>query len=257
MLRRHAQYNETSYNAFLGGRGAQGTQRGLMTVDARALQLTLDEGAGMAGSRRCRSGPGALRRAEGQRRIRGQPGRQRPAQGLEILAAGQAPILGPKAAAIQASDLNALSAGAMFLGGTPGRGVYDSGQMDVYAKNTQLLVRSGAVLSAPEIFLYAPPAARHRGRAGRDAVHARARRGALDARTGTYYALTSGALLAVSNGLVNLMAPGRRRHRHRRGRLRRACGGASLLLSEGSIGAATSGGFTWRDTVQYGTRNRR
>ncbi len=30
---------------------------------------------------------------------------------------------------------------------------------------------------------------------------------ALDARTGTYYALTSGALLAVSNGLVNLMAP--------------------------------------------------
>ena len=43
----------------------------------------------------------------------------------------------------------------MFLGGTPGRGVYDSGQMDVYAKNTQLLVRSGAVLSAPEIFLYA------------------------------------------------------------------------------------------------------
>ena len=34
-----------------------------------------------------------------------------------------------------------------------------------------------------------------------------------------------------------------------------ACGGASLLLSEGSIGAATSGGFTWRDTVQYGTRN--
>ena len=46
----------------------------------------------------------------------------------------------------------------MFLGGTPGRGVYDSGQMDVYAKNTQLLVRSGAVLSAPEIFLYAPPA---------------------------------------------------------------------------------------------------
>ena len=58
----------------------------------------------------------------------------------------------------------------MFLGGTPGRGVYDSGQMDVYAKNTQLLVRSGAVLSAPEIFLYAASGARHRGRAGRDAV---------------------------------------------------------------------------------------
>ncbi|KAG1432709.1 hypothetical protein G6F57_022774 [Rhizopus arrhizus] len=27
------------------------------------------------------------------------------------------------------------------------------------------------------------------------------------------------------------------------------------LLSEGSIGASTNGAFTWRDTVQYGTRN--
>ena len=78
---------------------------------------------------------------------------------------------------------------------------------------------------------------------------------ALDARTGTYYALTSGALLAVSNGLVNLMAPGRRRHRHRRGRLRRGLRRRVPAAVEGSIGAATSGGFTWRDTVQYGTRN--
>ena len=79
---------------------------------------------------------------------------------------------------------------------------------------------------------------------------------ALDARTGTYYALTSGALLAVSNGLVNLMAPkGGAGTAIDVGGCVAACGGASLLLSEGSIGAATSGGFTWRDTVQYGTRN--
>ena len=178
-----------------------------------------------------------------------------PAQGLEILAAGQTPILGPKAAAIQASDLNALSAGAMFLGGTPGRGVYDSGQMDVYAKNTQLL-RSGAVLSAPEIFLYAASggAASWSSRARRCPRSGAARR--RWARTGTYYALTSGALLAVSNGLVNLMAPaGGAGTDIDVGGCVAACGGASLLLSEGSIGAATSGGFTWRDTVQYGTRN--
>ena len=180
-----------------------------MTVDARALQLTLDEGAGM-GRQPALSFKGLARFGvpkdsggyAGSLVVNG------PAQGLEILAAGQAPILGPKAAAIQASDLNALSAGAMFLGGTPGRGVYDSGQMDVYAKNTQLLVRSGAVLSAPEIFLYAASGGRgivvEQGATlstlGRGAA-------ALDARTGTYYALTSGALLAVSNGLVNLMAP--------------------------------------------------
>ena len=192
-----------------GGRGAQGTQRGLMTVDARALQLTLDEGAGMG--RQPALSFRSLARFGVPKDSGGYAGSlvvNGPAQGLEILAAGQAPILGPKAAAIQASDLNALSAGAMFLGGTPGRGVYDSGQMDVYAKNTQLLVRSGAVLSAPEIFLYAASGGRgivvEQGATlstlGRGAA-------ALDARTGTYYALTSGALLAVSNGLVNLMAP--------------------------------------------------
>ena len=60
-------------------------------------------------------------------------------------------------------------------------------------------------------------------------------------------------MLAVSNGLVNLMAPRRPAAIDVGGCV--ACGGASLLLSEGSIGAATSGGFTWRDTVQYGTRN--
>ena len=55
--------------------------RGLMTVDARALQLTLDEGAGMPAAGAVVQGPGALRRAEGQRRIRGQPGRQRAGPG--------------------------------------------------------------------------------------------------------------------------------------------------------------------------------
>ena len=63
-------------------------------------------------------------------------------------------------------------------------------------------------------------------------------------------------MLAVSNGLVNLMAPkGGAGTAIDVGGCVAACGGASLLLSEGSIGAATSGGFTWRDTVQYGTRN--
>ena len=137
----------------------------------------------------------------------------------------------------------------MFLGGTPGRGVYDSGQMDVYAKNTQLGA-AAPCCRRPR----SSRRARHRVEQGATLSTLGRGAAALDARTGTYYALTSGALLAVSNGLVNLMAPGGRRHRHRRRRLRRACG-ASLLLSEGSIGAATSGGFTWRDTVQYGTRN--
>lgn len=73
-----------------------------MTVDARALQLTLDEGAGM-GRQPALSFKGLARFGvpkdsggyAGSLVVNG------PAQGLEILAAGQAPILGPKAAAIR------------------------------------------------------------------------------------------------------------------------------------------------------------
>ena len=144
----------------------------------------------------------------------------------------------------------------MFLGGTPGRGVYDSGQMDVYAKNTQLLVRSGAVLSAPEIFLYA----------------ASGGRGIVVEQGATLSTLGRGAAALDAHGHVLRADLGRLAGRIERagepdgakggagtaidvGGCVAACGGASLLLSEGSIGAATSGGFTWRDTVQYGTRN--
>ena len=103
VLRRHAQYNETSYNAFLLADAARkGTQRGLMTVDARALQLTLDEGAGI-GRQPALSFKGLARFGvpkdsggyAGSLVVNG------PAQGLEILAADRRPSSGP-AAAIQA-----------------------------------------------------------------------------------------------------------------------------------------------------------
>ena len=260
VVRRHAQYNETSYNAFvLADAARKGTQRGMLTTDARTLHLSLAEGAGMAGSRAL-SFKGAARFdvPQGSGAYAGRLVVTGPATGIEVLAPGQTPILPPKAAAIYASDLNALSAGAMFIGGLASvSGTYESGARNVGADAQQVVVRSGATLQAPELFLYAVDGGRgivvEQGATlstlGRGAV-------AQDARTGLYYQATSGAILAVSNGLVNLLPPSAGAGTTVDvGGCVADCAGAARLLSEGSIGASTNGAFTWRDTVQYGTRN--
>ncbi len=258
VVRRHAQYNETSYNAFvLADAARKGIARGMLTTDARALHLNLAQGAGM-GDAPALSFKGTARFdvPAGSGSYAGRLAVTGPADGLEILAAGQAPVLDPKAAAIYAADLNALSPGSMFIGGTVG-GQYASGARSVGGNVKQVVVRSGAALRAPEIFLYSLDGGRgilvEQGATlstlGRGDV-------AQDARTGLYYDLISGAMLAVSNGLVNLLVP-----KYGSGTAIDVggcltdCTGPARLLSEGSIGASTSGAFTWRDTVQYGTRN--
>lgn len=259
VVRRHAQYNETSYNAFvLADAARKGTLRGMLTSDARALQLSLAQGAGMA-QEAALSFKGAAR-FDAPQDQGAYPGRlvvTGPAAGLEILAPGQTPSLAPQAAAIYAADLNAFAPGAMFLGGLAGAGgSYEQGARSIGGDAQQLLVRSGATLLAPEIFLYA-------GLGGRGIVVEQGAtlstigRGAVaqDARSGRYYTTITGAVLAVSNGLVNLLPPTNGGASVDVGGCVTQCANATLLVSEGSIGAATSGAFTWRDTVQYGTRN--
>ncbi|NMK50630.1 filamentous hemagglutinin N-terminal domain-containing protein, partial [Achromobacter sp. Bel] len=260
VVRRHAQYNETSYNAFvLADAARKGIQRGMLTSDARALHLSLAQGAGMAGNPAVSfKGTARFDVPEGSGAYSGRLVVTGPAEGLEILAPGQSPVLGPKAAAIHAADLNALSPDALFLGGLSSvAGSYEVSARNVGGDARQLLVRSGATLRAPEIFLYAvdggPGIVVEQGATlstlGQGAV-------AQDARTGLYYEITSGALLAVSNGLVNLLPPNSGAGTAVDvGGCVADCAGAARLLSEGSIGASTNGAFTWRDSVQYGTRN--
>ena len=260
VVRRHAQYNETTYNAFvLADAARKGTQRGMLTTDARTLHLSLAEGAGREGSPALSfNGAARFDVPQGSGAYAGRLAVTGPASGIEILAPGQAPILPPKAAALYATDLNALSPGAMFIGGVAGvAGTYETGARNVGGDAQQVVVRSGAVLRAPEIFLYAVDGGRgivvEQGATlstlGRGDV-------AQDARTGLYYQSISGATLAVSNGLVNLLPPSNGAGTAVDvGGCIADCAGMARLLSEGSIGASTNGAFTWRDTVQYGTRN--
>ncbi|KAG0757804.1 hypothetical protein G6F22_019843 [Rhizopus arrhizus] len=97
----------------------------------------------------------------------------------------------------------------MFIGGVAGvAGTYETGARNVGGDAQQVVVRSGAVLRAPEIFLYAVAGGRgivvEQGATlstlGRGDV-------AQDARTGLYYQSISGATLAVSNGLVPSARP--------------------------------------------------
>ncbi|KAG0925067.1 hypothetical protein G6F31_018874 [Rhizopus arrhizus] len=129
----------------------------MLTTDARTLHLSLAEGAGREGSPAL-SFKGAARFdvPQGSGAYAGRLAVTGPASGIEILAPGQAPILPPKAAALYAADLNALSPGAMFIGGVAGvAGTYETGARNVGGDAQQVVVRSGAVLRAPEIFLYA------------------------------------------------------------------------------------------------------
>uniref|UniRef100_UPI00359FB07F two-partner secretion domain-containing protein n=3 Tax=Pseudomonadati TaxID=3379134 RepID=UPI00359FB07F len=256
VVRRHAQYNETSYNRFVVADAARtGVMRAGLTVDAGTLQLALKAGAGM-------DGQAALRFA-GSTRF-GVPSDSGgyagalvvtgPAAGLEILAPGQAPTLGAQAAAVSAADLNALAPAAMFLGASK---INSAAGMRLSGPTGTLLVRSGVELSAPELFLYTSGSGRgivvESGATlttlGRGAV-------SRDARDGLYYVTDFGGVLALSNGLVNLLPVGDSAPAAIDvGACLANCAGSTRLLSEGSISAATNGAFTLRDSVLYGTRN--
>ncbi|MFD4837394.1 filamentous hemagglutinin family protein [Achromobacter sp. NPDC058515] len=259
VLRRHAQYNETSYNAFvLADAARKGTMRGMLTSDARALHLSLAQGAGMEGSPALSfKGVARFDVPQDSGAYAGRLVVTGPAAGLEVLAPGQSPVLAPPAAAVYAADLNALTPGALFVGGLASAGSYEQGSRDIGGDASRVLVRSGATLRAPEILLYAVDGGRgivvEQGATlstlGRGAV-------AQDASTGLYYSTISGAVLAVSNGRVNLLPPTSGTGTAVDvGGCVTACAGAARLLSEGSIGVSTNGAFTWRDSVQYGTRH--
>lgn len=187
---------------------------------------------------------------------------------IEILAAGQKPVLSGGGVAIYADQLNAFGAGRMTIGGgvtLGGDGHYGRNAVSfgLDASNS-VVIRSGAVLSAGEVFLVASQASN--GATGRILIEQGATittlgRGAVpfDSRDGFIYSPGDQSVFAVSNGMINLMSPtnlttpvaidvggcvaGS------------VCIGETSLYSEGTIGAATNAAFTLRDSLRYGTRN--
>ncbi len=258
VVRRHAQYNETSYSAFLAANAARtGTPLPMLPADAGMLRLKLTPGAGREGTPAVSFGGVArFSAAPGSTGAGGTLAVDVRGGGLEILGPGQAPALAGPGVAVSADALNALLPARMVLGGAIGASANSLGAISLGGDSQRVLVRGGARLYAPELVLLAPTNGSITVEQG--AVLSTVGRGAApqDARGGYYYSVQSNGALVLSNGLVNLRPPEQDgRVAIDIGACASVCSGTTRLVSEGTLGAATNGAFTLRDNVEYGTRN--
>ncbi|WP_197488242.1 filamentous hemagglutinin family protein [Bordetella ansorpii] len=259
VVRRHAQYNETSYAQFLLADAARrGIPRAMLPADAATLTLTLGAGAGMNGRQALRvDGEARFAPAAGSAGYGGTLTVSGAAEGIEVLAPGQSPILGERAAAVSASALNALAPVRMVVGGAL-YGTYGSGRQGLGSGSDggNVIVRNGVTLQAAEIVLAS-------GAAGRIVVEPGAtlstlRQGAMpmDARNGLLIETQGTGALVVSNGDVTLLPPSfENATRIELGACLSQCEGMARIVSEGSIAVATNGVFSMGEAVEYGTRN--
>jgi filamentous hemagglutinin family protein len=274
-VRTHSAYNEMDYNSFvLADAVRRGFARGMITSDAKMLELFLSQGAGLAGKPALAFDGTALFAPEagsqgfaGTLTVRGVNNAD-----IEILAAGQTPVKTGKAVAVYADQLNAFGAARMTIGAGATLGSQGYGKSIVNFGNNaanSVTVRSGAVLSAAEVFLIASQRADSPG-TGNITIEQGATINTLgrgpvpfDSSNGFVYIPAKEAVFVVSNGWVNLLAPdavstsmGGPVAIDVGGCVADSiCRGETALYSEGTIGAATTAAFTLRDSLRYGTRN--
>ncbi|WP_198299160.1 filamentous haemagglutinin family protein [Bordetella genomosp. 13] len=256
VVRRHSQYNETSYAEFLLADAARrGIPRAMLPVDAAMLALSLQAGAGMNGKTALRvEGKARFAPAAGSAGYGGTLTIRGSDAGMEVLAAGQAPILGPGATAVHADALNALAPVRLAVGGILS-GEYGSGSQLV-AGGGELVVRSGVTLKAAEIVLASNATGSITVEPGATLSTLGQGSMPMDARNGYYLETQNTGALVVSNGYVTLLAPEySNATRIDLGTCLSHCGGVARIVSEGSISVATNGVFSMGDAVEYGTRN--
>ena len=272
-VRTHSAFNEMDYNSFVVADAARRNYtRGMITSDAKMLELRLSPGAGMKGS------PALI--FDGKAMFAPEAGsngyggtlsvRSVDSRGIEILAAGQAPVSDAKSVAIYADQLNAFGAARLVIGGGMTSGGTVGGNTISFGldPSNSVTVRAGAVLSAAEVFLIAGQ------RANRTPGNITVEQGAtintlgrgavpFDSSNGIVYAPTEQSVFVVSNGWVNLLAPSSASGTDSGSVaidiggcvVGAICGGETQLYSEGTVGAATNAAFTLRDNLRYGTRN--
>ncbi|WP_237171284.1 filamentous haemagglutinin family protein [Pandoraea pulmonicola] len=266
VLRTYSQYNETGYTQFATADAARrGVPRPMLPADAKTLQLELQTGAGIDAFR-----------FDGMGRFDVAPGgyggtlsvvvrRNENRSMLEVVGPDAGVTPGFRGGTLRADSLNNIGAARMVLGGmsstTYGQGGNYLTFGDAVAERIHL--RSGATLSAPEVFLVADDDGGNPTEGGLIRVERGAgintlRRGkvAYDANDGFIYQAKP-YVLAASNGLINIL-PSKSVARggvEIGGCPAGNCTGMTTLYSEGTLAAATSGNFVLDDTVRYGTRN--
>ncbi|MCF7750269.1 filamentous hemagglutinin family protein [Bacillus subtilis subsp. subtilis] len=274
-LRSYSQYNETSYASFALQQAArEGAPRPLLERDAKAVNFMVTSPALAGGvdlpslrfnatvlDAPATAGTGSVVRLLN-------------ATHYEILADGTQASADFAGVSVHASELNRVGAARLEIGGrlrssyvNPVTGSLQSANViniDGGAGSNSIVLRAGAQLQAADVFLMT----------GRQAGGITLEQGAAintlgqgaaayDATQGYIYAPGRNALLAVSNGQINLLAPeapdtqgnGAGAIEIGACAITTGCAGTTRLYSEGTIATATDNRFVLGDAVRYGTRN--
>ncbi|MGJ7484361.1 filamentous hemagglutinin family protein [Variovorax sp. LT2P21] len=274
-LRSYSQYNETSYADFATALAARdGVPRPVLERDAKAVHFNFlsPSQAGSLGDAPALRFDGAVlgTAADGGHGLTAVVWN---ASRYELLADGAAATSGFDGVSVHAGSLNAIGASRLVIGGqltsqytNPQTGSHQTANIiNVTGANTRdIVMRAGAELNAAEVFLL-------NGRIDGGIVLEQGAtintlgRGAAsyDASQGYAYSPGRNAMLAVSNGVLNMLAPlGADVDGNGAGSIEigacaisAGCGGVTRLYSEGTITAATDNRFVLGDAVRYGTRN--
>ncbi|WP_197488240.1 filamentous haemagglutinin family protein [Bordetella ansorpii] len=272
-LRRYSQYNETSYAAFAVAQAArEGVPRPLLERDAKALLLGLQapsyarieplaalEFAATLDGRPAEGGRGSVAYVLGTSHY-------------EVLADGAAPTQGFDGVSVHGRDLNALGVSRLVIGGRLASTYTNARTGSTQLANViapaqvnagTITLRSGASLRAGEVFLMTNDImggiTLERGAQistlGQGAAY-------YDANQGYIYQPGATSILALSNGLLDMLPPSVAKERVGAGSIEiglcaadAACTGTTRLYSEGTITAVTDNRFVLGDAVRYGTRN--
>ncbi|KAF1072395.1 filamentous haemagglutinin family protein [Variovorax sp.] len=284
-VRRHAQYNETGYSDFARSEAARlGGAAPALPADAKQLALVYPDGPVVDGPALQFAGLADFRPAAGGRG--GQAVVRTVQEGaLEIVAGEPTPGFtsptGRLGTSVNDKALNAIGAPRLVIGGqiVEGRSndflnsdtrlpIIDftdpvrNGEQHVVSTTQLVVLRSGAALRAPEVFLASGGASQP----GAIVVEPGARIDLLasglppdGAMPGTVH-VPHVALIGVSNGALEFLPPVADTQDTTSGRIDIGVCAAppcapAALYSQGAIAIATTGAFNLGNDVRYGTRN--
>lgn len=263
VLRRYSQYNETSLTQFIYSDAARrGVPRALAPMDGKTLDLRLNAGGEQDIALQF-NGQALFKAAEGgftgTAVLRG----GNAGANFEILGAGHAPTPDFNGLSVYADTLNNLNAARLSIGAMPNvRYSNSSNTIGFLGTSTDIVLREGAILSAPEVLL------RTTSTLGGITVEAGAGintlgRGnvAYDSTAGFFYQPDQSSLLLASNGWTQVLAPVAANGISGAGSIRigtcamAACSNPAILYSNGSLTAATDNQFELDEAVRFGTRH--
>ncbi|MEW7859080.1 filamentous hemagglutinin family protein [Pseudomonas chlororaphis] len=263
VLRNYSQYNETPYADFVRSDAArQGVPRAALEVDGKTLRVNLI--AGQNGSPNGFEFAGVARSAAAEGGFGASLEVMSSGSAIEILPAGV--TASGNGVAFHADDLNSIGTARMSIGGAP-TVVYGQGGnfvgFDVNQAANSVTLRQGVTLSAPEVFLVSGrPSGAIQIEQGASINTLGRGDAAYDSTDGFIYQPGARSVLAVSNGVLQMLAPTESSTILRGpGSIligdcaQAACQGETTLYSQGTIAFATTNTFRLGDAVRYGTRH--